>query len=143
MVSLDLLKRHNERTVRVSGGDMGAQMTTQLAAASALLVGTSLMIAPGAIAAPGDAVEYTVTSDAPLSVVTYYDATGTLQTLTNQAVPWSVSFISKDASPTALLSVAANPTGQKTTCTITVNGTVKDTKSKTGAGEDNIVQCIA
>lgn len=72
-------------------------------------------------------VEHTVTSDGPLAVVSPYDATGALQSVTNQPVPWFVSFTSKDASPAAVLSV---------------NGTVTDTKSKTGAGQDNIVQCL-
>jgi MmpS family membrane protein len=114
---------------------------TQFAAAAALVVGASLITAPGAVAAVGDAVAYTVTSDAPLAVVTYYDATGVMQRLTNQPVPWSFSFTNKDASTTSMLVVTANPTGQKTTCTVSVNGTVKDTQSKTGAGEDNMVQC--
>ena len=104
-------------------------------------MGASLITAPVAAAAVGDSVMYTVTSDAPLAVVTYYDATGVMQRLTNQAVPWSFSFTNKDASPTSMLVVTANPTGQKSTCTVSVNGTVKDTKSGTGAGEDNMVQC--
>jgi hypothetical protein len=75
-------------------------MKTQFAAASALLVmGASLITAPFAGAALGDAVVNTVTSDAPLGAVSYYDATGTMQILTNQAVPWSVSFTNKDPSP--------------------------------------------
>lgn len=114
---------------------------TQFAAAAAIVVGSSLINVPGAVAAVGDAVVYTVASDAPLAVVTYYDATGVMQRLTNQPVPWSFSFTNKDASPTSMLVVTANPTGQKTTCTVSVNGTVKDTKSGTGAGEDNMVQC--
>ncbi|WAC93119.1 MmpS family transport accessory protein [Mycobacterium sp. Aquia_213] len=114
---------------------------TQFAAAAALAVGAALITAPASVAAVGDAVVYTVTSDAPLAVVSYYDATGVLQRVTNQPVPWSLSFTNKDASPTSLLVVTANPTGQKTTCTVSVNGTVKDTQSKTGAGEDNMVQC--
>jgi hypothetical protein len=115
---------------------------TQFAAASALVVvGASLITAPGAVAAPGDAVVYTVTSDAPLAAVTYYDATGTMQILSDQAVPWSLSFTNKDPSPTSLLVVTARPTGQQTTCTVSVNGTVKDTKSSTGAGENSMVQC--
>ncbi|OJZ73563.1 hypothetical protein BRW65_13110 [Mycobacterium paraffinicum] len=118
-------------------------MKTQFAAASAVLVLASLITAPGAVAAPGDAVVYTVTSDAPLAAVSYIDATGTLQMVTNQPVPWSISFTSKDASPAAVLTVAANPTGQKTTCTITVNGTVKDAKSTTGTGEAGLAQCAA
>ena len=116
--------------------------STQLAAASALLVvGASLITAPGAVAAVGDAVVYTVTSDGPLGAVSYYDATGTMQILTNQAVPWSLSFTNKDPSPTSMLVVSARPTGQQTTCTLSVNGTVKDTQSSTGAGETSMVQC--
>lgn len=118
-------------------------MKTQFTVASAAFLSASLMTAPGALAAPGDAVVYTVTSDAPLAAVSYIDATGTLQTLTNQQVPWSISFTSKDTSSPAVLTVAANPTGQKTTCTITVNGTVKDTKSTTGTGEAGLAQCAA
>jgi Mycobacterium membrane protein len=113
----------------------------QFAGAAALAMGASLITAPAAVAAVGDAVVYTVTSDAPLAVVTYYDAAGVMQRATSQPVPWSFSFINKDASPTSMLVVTANPTGQKTTCTVSVNGTVKDTQSKTGAGEDNMVQC--
>ncbi|WP_156772124.1 MmpS family transport accessory protein [Mycobacterium sp. 1245805.9] len=118
-------------------------MKARFALAPALSVGVLLTAAPVAAGAPGDVVVYTVTSDAPLAAVSYYDATGVLQVLNNQPVPWSVSFTSKDTSPSAVLSVAANPTGQKTTCTITVNGTVKDTQSKTESGEANLVQCIS
>jgi hypothetical protein len=113
----------------------------RFAAAAALIVGASLSTAPGAAGAVGDAVVYTVTSDAPLAVVTYYDAAGVMQRLTNQPVPWSFSFTNRDSSPTSMFVVTANPSGQKTTCTVSVNGTVKDTKSGTGAGEDNMVQC--
>ncbi|ORW97125.1 hypothetical protein AWB92_04505 [Mycobacterium sp. IEC1808] len=127
----------------MGGGENGELMKSLFALALALSVVASLTMAPVAAGAPGDAVVYTVTSDAPLAAVSYYDATGVLQILNNQPVPWSVSFTSKDTSPSAVLSVAANPTGQKTTCTITVNGTVKDTQSKTGAGEANLVQCIS
>src|ERR1700722_104149 len=104
-------------------------MKSQFAAASALALGASLITPPVAAAAVGDAVVYTVNSDGPLAVGTYYDATGVMQRLTNQPVPWSFSFTNKDASPTSMLVVTANPTGQKTTCTVSVNGTVKDTKS--------------
>ncbi|OBI30142.1 hypothetical protein A5709_26190 [Mycobacterium sp. E1386] len=118
-------------------------MKAQFSAVSALLVSASLMTAPGAVAAPGDAVVYTVTSDAPLAAVSYIDATGQMQIVTNQPVPWSLSFTSKDTSSPAVLTVAANPTGQKTTCTITVNGSVKDTKTTTGTGEAGLAQCAA
>jgi len=118
-------------------------MKTQLAGASALLVGASLVTAPGAVANPGDAVTYTVTSDAPLAGISYYDATGALQVLANQPAPWTMSFTSKDASPTAVLVVSAVPTGTQTTCTLSIGGTVKDTKSSTGSGEKSQVSCTA
>jgi hypothetical protein len=41
----------------------------------------------------------------------------------------------------SMLVVTAVPTGQKTTCQLSVNPTVKDTKSSTGAGENSIVGC--
>jgi hypothetical protein len=110
--------------------------------AGALLVGASLATAPGAWAAPGDKVTYTVTSDGPLASVAYSDETGTTQALPSQPSPWSISFTSKDAS-SGPLTVAAVPTGQQTTCQISVNGTVKDTKSGTGTGEKGMVQCAA
>jgi Mycobacterium membrane protein len=116
---------------------------TQFAAAAALLAGASLITAPGAQAAPGDAVVYTVTSDAPLAAISYSDATGTTQVLPNQAAPWTLSFTSKDTSATPMLALTAIPTGQQTTCTISVNGTVKDTQSKTGTGEKAQVICGA
>lgn len=110
-------------------------------AVAALGLGASLVIAPGAVAAVGDAIVYTVTSDAPIAGLSYYDATGTMQVLSNQPVPWSLSFTNKDASPTSMLVVTATPTGHQTTCTVSVNGTVKDTKASTGAGENSMVQC--
>jgi hypothetical protein len=109
-------------------------------AAGALLLGASLMTAPGAWAAPGDKVTYTVTSDAPLASVAYSDESGTTQALPNQPANWSLSFTSKDSSG-GLLTVAAVPTGQQTSCQISVNGTVKDSKSSTGTGEKGMVQC--
>jgi len=114
---------------------------TQFAVGAALLVGALLVTAPGAGAAPGAAIVYTVTSDAPLASVVYSDATGATQKLTNQPAPWSVSFASQDPDPNATLTLVARPTGQQTTCTISVNGTVKETKSSTGAGEDHMVMC--
>jgi Mycobacterium membrane protein len=114
---------------------------TKFAAASVLLVGAALITAPGAKAAAGDAVVYTVTSDGPLAAISYADATGTTQVLPNQPSPWSLSFTSKDTSSTPLLLVSAVPTGKQTTCTISANGTVKDTKSTTGSGESAQVIC--
>jgi hypothetical protein len=116
-------------------------MKTRFAAASALLMGASLITAPGGVAAPGDAVVYTVTSDAPLTAISYADASGATQVLANQTSPWSLSFTSKDTTSTPVLVVTAVPSGQQTTCTISVNGTVKDTKSSTGAGEHSQVIC--
>jgi hypothetical protein len=115
-------------------------MGSRQIAAGALLVGASLMAAPGAWAAPGDKVTYTVTSDGPLASVAYTDEAGTTQALPNQPSPWTISFTNKDPSG-GLLTVAAVPTGQQTTCQISVNGTVKDTKSSTGTGEKGMVQC--
>jgi Mycobacterium membrane protein len=115
---------------------------TQFAAAAALLiVGASLTTAPGAGAAVGDAVVYTVTSDAPLSAISYSDATGVTQVLPNQPSPWTLSFTSKDSSPGAMLVVTAVPTGKQTSCQISVNGTVKETKSSTGSGDSAQVIC--
>jgi hypothetical protein len=115
---------------------------TQFAAAAALLVvGASLTIAPCAGAAVGDAVVYTVTSDAPLAAISYADAAGVTQVLPNQPSPWTLSFTSKDSSPSAMFIVTAVPTGKQTSCQISVNGTVKDTKSSTGSGDSAQVIC--
>jgi hypothetical protein len=114
---------------------------TQFAVGAALPVGALLVTAPGAGAAPGAASVYTVTSDAPLTAVAYSDATGATQKLTNQPAPWTISFTSQDPDPNATLVLTARPTGQQTTCTISVNGTVNDTKSSTGAGDDHMVMC--
>jgi hypothetical protein len=111
------------------------------AAVAVLFVGASLTTAPGAGAASGDAVVYTVTSDAPLSAISYSDAAGVTQVLPNQPSPWTLSFTSKDSSPGAMLVVTAVPTGKQTSCQISVNGTVKDTKSSTGSGESAQVIC--
>jgi hypothetical protein len=117
-------------------------MKTQFAVAAALLAGASLTTAPGAGAAVGDTVTYTVTSDGPLASVLYDDATtGQSQTLTNQPAPWSLTFPVKNDSQ--LLSVTAATKGQPASCQISVNGTVKDTKSSKppSGGDLPTVQC--
>jgi len=118
-------------------------MNRTFAVAGALLVGASLIAAPGAQAASGDSVVYTVTSDGPLAAISYADATGTTQALSNQSSPWTLSFTSKDTSATPVLALSAVPTGQSTTCEISVNGTVKDKVSGTGTGEKGQVTCGA
>jgi hypothetical protein len=118
-------------------------MTRTPATAAALLLGAALISVPNAQAAPGDAVVYTVTSDAPLAAISYADAAGTMQSLGNQSSPWTMSFTSKDTSATPALALSAIPTGQQTTCQISINGTVKDKVSGTGTGEKGQVTCGA
>jgi hypothetical protein len=117
-------------------------MKARFAVAAALSVGASLLTAPGAGAAVGDTVVYTVNSDGPLARVLYDDATtGQTVTLTDQPAPWSLTFTVKNASQ--MLSVTASTKGQSSSCQISVNGTVKDTKSSTpgSAGDPPLVQC--
>ena|SRR5258707_12862176 len=117
-------------------------MKTQFAVAAALLAGASLITAPRAGAAVGDTVTYTVTSDGPLAKGLYDDATtGQTQTLTDQPAPWSLTFTVKNDSQ--LLSVTAATKGQPASCQISVNGTVKDTKSSKppSGGDLPYVQC--
>ncbi len=117
-------------------------MKIQFAVAAALLAGASLATAPGAGAAVGDTVTYTVTSDGPLAKVLYDDAaTGQSTTLTDQTAPWSLTFTVKNASQ--LLSITASTKGQPASCQISVNGTVKDAKSSTppSGGDAPYVQC--
>jgi hypothetical protein len=105
---------------------------TRFAAASALLVGASLITAPGAAAA-GDTVVYTVTSDAPLSDVSYTDGDSNLQIVSNTPSPWSVTFtVVPQPGKTQLLSVTGNTTGKQASCQISINGSVKNEQSNTG-----------
>ncbi len=105
---------------------------TQFAAASALLAGAALITAPGAAAA-GDSVVYTVTSDGPLSDVSYFDADSNLQIVTNPPTPWSVTFtVVPQTGKTQMLTVTGNTTGTKASCQISINGSVKDQQSNSG-----------
>jgi hypothetical protein len=116
-------------------------MKAQFAVATALSVGTSLITAPGAGAAVGDSVIYTVTSDGPLAKVLYEDATtGQTVTLTDKTAPWSLTFTVENASQ--MLSVTASTKGQSASCQISVNGTVKDTQSSKQYSDGvSLVQC--
>lgn len=107
-------------------------MSTRCATATALLAGASLVAAPFAIADPGDTVTYSANSDAPLSSVTYYDATNTLQQLRNQSSHWYLTFSS--TATKALLALTVQTTGEHVSCEINVNGSVRDQKSTVGRG---------
>jgi hypothetical protein len=117
-------------------------MKTRFAAAAAVLPAAALLLtAPGAEAAVGDTVVYTVTSDGPLASVLYDDATtGQTVTLTDQTAPWSLTFTVKNASQ--MLSVTASTKAKSASCQISVNGTVKDTQSSKQYSEGvSMVQC--
>lgn len=112
--------------------------------AAALSVGASLLTAPGAGAAVGDTVVYTVTSDDPLVRVVYDDpATGQQVILTNPTAPWTLTFAVKNASQ--VLAVTGTSKAKPPSCQLSVNGTVKDTqtgKLDTDAGV-YLVQCYS
>jgi hypothetical protein len=105
-------------------------MTMQFGAATTLLAVASLISGPVAAADPGDTVTYTANSDAPLSLVTYYDGMNNIQQLHNQSSHWYLTFTSTAAN--ALLTLTVQTTGQQVSCEINVNGSVKDQKSTTG-----------
>ena len=107
-------------------------MSLRWPTATALLAGASLTTAPFAVADPGDTVTYSASSDAPLSSVTYYDATNTMQQLRNQSSHWYLTFTS--TATNALLGLTAQTTGEHVSCEINVNGSVRDQKSTVGRG---------
>jgi hypothetical protein len=97
------------------------------------------MSAPPAVADPGDSVTYTVSSDAPLMSVTYYDAMDNMQQLRSQPANWSISFTGK--ATYGLFAVGAQTTGEHVSCQIKINGTVKDQQS--AVGRYTVVNCGA
>lgn len=103
-----------------------SNMPTKLVLAAAV-AGLALAVAPHAVAAPGDQVVYTITSDGALSSVTYRDASNNPQQVTNVTAPWSISFTSQ--APAANYAVTARSTGSQVSCTITVNGQIVDRDS--------------
>jgi hypothetical protein len=114
-------------------------MTTRFATATTLLAVASLIAAPVAAADPGDTVTYTAKSDAPLSLVTYYDGMNDMQQLHDQSSHWYLTFTSMAAN--ALLALTVQTTGQQVSCEINVNGSVRDQKST--AGPDALAACRA
>jgi hypothetical protein len=111
---------------------------TQVAAVGALLVGASLIAAPGAVADPVNTFTYTVSSDAALKDVSYTDAASNLQIVDSSPTPWSLTF-TKPQGVGAALAVGGTTTGQQVSCQISVNGSVKDQKSR--AGPNASVDC--
>jgi Mycobacterium membrane protein len=103
------------------------------------LLAASLIAAPVAIANPGDAVTYSANSDAPLSLVTYYDGMNTMQQLYNQSSHWYLTFTSQAAD--AQFALTVQTTGQQVSCEINVNRSVRDQKST--AGRDTVATCGA
>jgi hypothetical protein len=103
------------------------------------LLAASLIAAPVAIANPGDTVTYSANSDAPLSLVTYYDGMNTMQQLHNQSSHWYLMFTSQAAD--AQFALTVQTTGQQVSCEINVNRSVRDQKST--AGRDTVATCGA
>lgn len=105
-------------------------MITRFAAATALLVGASLTTATVAVANPGDTVTYTVNSDGPLVLVSYYDEMDNLRQVTDQPANWSTTFTSEATN--GLFGVDAQTSGEEVSCQIAINGEVRDQKSAVG-----------
>ena len=105
-------------------------MTARFAAATALLAGVSLATAAAAVADPGDSVTYTVNSDGPLVLVTYYDEMANMRQVSGQPANWSTTFTSEATS--GLFAVDAQTSGEEVYCQITINGEVRDQKSAVG-----------
>ncbi|MFZ0905210.1 MAG: MmpS family transport accessory protein [Mycobacterium sp.] len=105
-------------------------MTARFATATGLLVGASLTTAAAAAADPGDTVTYTVSSDAPLVSVSYYDEMDNMRQVADQPASWSTTFTSEATS--GLFAVDAQTTGEEVHCQITINGEVRDQKSAVG-----------
>ena len=112
----------------------------RFAALSALLGVASVISAPSAGAAVGDPVTYSVSSDGPVSAITYYDEAGTMQIVTNPPVPWSLTYTITDASKSIIV-IGVSATGQKVSCQIMAAGVVRDSES--ASGKDNPASCIA
>jgi len=114
-------------------------MIMHCGSATALIAGAWLAAAPVAGADPGDTVTYSGNSDAPLSVVTYYDAMNNVQQLHNQSSHWYLAFTSMATH--GQLGLTVQTTGEKVSCEINVNGSVRDQKST--VGRNTVAVCAA
>jgi hypothetical protein len=97
-----------------------------MALSAALVPACALVLAPNAVA-DGAVVIYSVTSNGPLSSISYLDANNARQELTNVTAPWSMTVTSSQVRPP--VAVTARTTGTEVSCTITVNGQIVDRDS--------------
>lgn len=103
-------------------------MGKHIIAATLVAVGAITLAAPAH--ATGERITYTVTSNAPLLSVSYFDPINDMTQVHNVDAPWYVSFLGQATYQMASMSAQTN--GTQVACQISVNGTVRDTKTATG-----------
>lgn len=81
-------------------------------------------------AAGGRQIVYEVTSDGPLSTVTYFNEINDMTQLSDQPANWSTSFEGK--ATYQMHSMSAQTKGTQVSCRITVDGTVLAQETATG-----------
>jgi hypothetical protein len=87
----------------------------------------AITTAPNATAEDGAVVVYTVTSNGPLSSVSFLDASNSRQQVVDVIAPWSMTFTSQQVNPP--VAVEARSTGTEISCTITIDGRIIDRDS--------------
>ncbi|OBF17200.1 hypothetical protein A5725_24585 [Mycobacterium kubicae] len=84
-------------------------------------------------------ITYEVQSDDSLLSVTYFDGMNDQKQVTNVSAPWSLTFENQASFP--IVGVGAQTNGLQVSCTISVNGQVRD--QKTATGRYAVVNCTA
>lgn len=84
-------------------------------------------------------ITYRVESDGALSNITYFDGLNDQKQLSDVSAPWSLTFDQRASYP--ILGVLAQTTGLQVSCTISVNGQVRD--QQTATGRYSLVNCHA
>lgn len=111
---------------------MGKHIITAL-----LAVGALTLAAPAH--ATGERITYTVTSDAPLMSVNYFNAINDMTQQSNLPAQWSTTFTGQ--ATYQMVSMSAQTTGTQVACQVSVNGQLRD--SKTATGRYAVVLCSA
>jgi Mycobacterium membrane protein len=110
------------------GDEMIRRVTGGLAVVTGVVSALPILLAAPAMAS--SSVTYSVDSDGSLSLVSYFNEFNIQAHVTDVSSPWRTSFDTNISSQ--ILIVEATTTGQHVSCSITVDGVVRDHQSADG-----------
>lgn len=103
--------------------------TCRIAVGAAVATSAVLLAAP---ASASSTVVYSIDSDGSLSTVSYFNQFNIQVQLSDVRPPWRMSFDTDESSQ--ILIISATTTGQHVSCSIIVDGVVRDEESAEGPG---------